>query len=197
MCYQGLEFVVKLKTVGLDTVSLNTVDLTPVGWDTVSQNNVGLYNVGPDIVGLESVGLDVVGLDTVTLPNIVWLNAVVQDIGPVWGYSDNCQRKVLIYCPGQEDLSSQSLTSDFGGDHPGKCCGFLAEDGQYVAGSLGAGEVIVHFCGEHDACLFLRGDVVALVALLLCCLYLHPKVFPLLGGPGAGLDAWRQWCGSR
>ena len=117
-----------LETVGLDTVNLNTVDLDTVSLDTVGQDDVGLNDVGPNIVGLENVGLDIVVLDTVTLPNIVWLSAVAQD---------NCQKKVLIYCPGHVDLSSQWLTNDFGGEHPGKCCGYLAEDGQYVVEFLG------------------------------------------------------------
>ena len=58
-----------------------------------------------------------------------------------------------------------------------------------VVGILASEEVIMYVCAEHDACPFLRGDFVALVAPLLICLYLLPKVFPLLGGPAAGLDA--------
>ena len=43
----------------------------------------------------------------------------------------------------------------------------------------------------------LSSDVVALVAPLLSCLFQLPKVYPLLAGPNAGLDAYRQRPGAR
>ena len=210
MCYQGRGIVVKLETVGL-----NTVDLDTVGLDTVGLGTVGLSTVGQDTVDLKSVDLksvdlksvdlksvdlksldlksvhlDTVGLNNVTLPDIVWLNTVAQDIGPVLGCSDSCSRNVLLYRPVHVDLSSLSLTNDICGGHLGKCWGRLAQDGHHVAGTVAGEEAIVYVCAEHDAYPFLIGDVVVL-APLLCCLFLLPKVFPLPAGSEAGLEAWR------
>ena len=191
----GLD-AVGLDAVGLDTVGLDTVDLETVGLDTVDLETVGLDTVGLEAVGLETVGLDIVGLDTVTLPDIVWLNTVAQDIGPVLGCSDGCSRNVLLNCPVHVDLSSLSLTNDICGGHLGKCWGHLAHDGQHVAGTPAGEEAIVYVYAEHDAYPLLRGDVVVLAPLLFC-LILVSKVFPLPAGSGAGLDAWRQRCVDR
>ena len=171
-----------LDTVGLDTVALGTAGLDNVGLDAEGLYTEGLNAVGLDAVGLETVcletaGLDIVGLDAVALLDIGYLNTV--------------PGKVLIYCPGHVDLSSLSLTSDTCGGHLGNCWGHFAQEGHHVAGVLAGEEAIVYVCGEHDAYPSLRGDVVALAPLLFC-LYLLPEVFPLLAGPGVGLDAWRQ-----
>lgn len=201
MCYQGRGIVVKLETVGLntvnlDTVGLDTVGLGTVGLSTVGQDTVDLKSVDLKSVGLNSVHLDIVGLNNVTLPDIVCLNTVAQDIGPVLGCSDSCSRNVLLYCPVHVDLSSLSLTNDICGGHLGECWGHLAQDGHHVADTLAGAEAIVYVCAEHDAYPLLRGDVVVLAPLLFC-LFLLPKVFPLPAGSGAGLDAWRQRCVGR
>ena len=171
MCYQGRVFVVERQAVGLDTVDLDTVDL-------------------------DTVDLDAVGLDTVAL-YIVDMDTVDQYAGHVSGYRDDCARKVLISCPVHVDLSSLLLTTDICVGHPGKCRGHSAQDGHHGAGIHAVGEAIVYVCVEHDAYQCLRWDVVALVVPLLFCLFLLPRVFPLLAGPDAGLDAYRQRPGAR
>ena len=183
--------------MGLDTVGLDTVGLDTAGLDNVGLDNVGLCTEGLNAVGLDAVGLNAVGLDAVGL-NAVGLDAVGLDIVGLdavalldIGYLNTVPGKVLIYCPGHVDLSSLSLTSDTCGGHLGNCWGHFAQDGHHVVGVLAGEEAIVYVCGEHDAYPFPRGDVVALAPLLFC-LYLLPEVFPLLVGPGAGLDAWRQ-----
>ena len=172
MCYQGRVSVVEKQAVDLDTVGL-------------------------DIVGLDIVGLDIVGLDTVTL-YIVDMDAVDQRTRPVSRFRDGCARKGLTSCSRHADLFSLPLTDDVCGGHPGKCWGHAAQHSHHVAGiHAAAEEAIVYVCVEHDAYPHLRWDVVALVAPLLFCLFLLPKVFPLLAGPDAGLDASRQWSGGR
>ena len=190
----------------LETVGLNTIDLHTVGLDTVGLGTVGLSTVGQDTVdlkvvnlksvGLNSVHLDMAGLNNVTLPGVVWLNTEAQDIGPVLGCSDSCSRNVLLYCPVHVDLSSLSLTNDICGGHLGKYWGHLAQGGHHVDGTLAGEEVNVYVCAEHDLYPLLRGDVVVLAPLLFC-LFLLPKVFPLPAGSGAGLDAWLQRCVGR
>ena len=162
-----------LNTAGLGTAGLNNVSLYTEGLDAVGLDAVGLDAVGLDAVGLETAGLDIVGLDAVALLNIGYLNTV--------------PGKVLICCAGHVDLSSPSLTNDTCGGHLGNCWGHFAQDGHHIAGVLAGEEAIVYVCGEHDACRFRKGDVVALAPLL-------PEVFPLLAGPGSDLDAWRQRC---
>ena len=192
MYYQDHAFVVKPQTVELDTVDLGTVDLETVDLETVDLETVGLETVGLDTVGLDTVGLDTVGLDTVALYTVD-MDVVDPHAGHVSRHRDGCARKVLTFCPGHVKRSSLPLTIDVCGGHPGKCWGHSAQDSHHRAGIHAVGGATVYVCVEHDAYPYLRWDGVALMAPLLLCLSLLPRVFPLLPGPDAGLDACRQW----
>lgn len=182
MYYRGHVFVVEKQAV----------DLKIVGLDTVGPDTVGLDMDGLDTVGLDIVGLDIVGLDTVIL-YILDMDAVDQRAGRVSRFRDGCARKVLTICSEHVD-PSLPLTNDVFGGHPGKCWGHSARHSHHGAGLHAAEEAIACVCVGHGVYPYPRWDVVALVAPLLFCLFLLPKVFPLLD---AGLDASCQWSGGR